>query len=762
MVRHAHDSRSKPEIYLIKTKAKMEQLKEKGEIDIYYLFEEQFLDFWESLKELPPKETVINFDLGFGAKIIHMHLGAATESAMSSIEIIDQVDKEAYYERFLVNVLFRLKDKGLDTKAYDINIKSAYHRWTENKLQLPFPIFESRKKDEQGAGVSVALNKSLHEAYLYVRDGSYYESPDKLKTLFAKAKAYLPKIEAKLPDAIFLQKQFASDLKDDLHSLAALGSGLPRIYLLAMGHLQKEAAAKAESKQEESKKEVAESKPESQKAAGGSNAKTPESKKKVAKKKEGTKNQKFITLDFNENALEATIVAHSEKLTDGSIKVDEKRLIKELDSYGIKFGYDQHLTHILHLISSKQELRGEVVATGKAPAPGHVPHVYPIYLEREEVSEEVESLEAVDIRDSVILDMVDVGDIIGEARYQDGSPGRDVYGNVIHAPVEPGNFKLRIGQNVEVNKDGFYVSQIQGMPQIDEKSISVSPVYIHDGDVNLSSGHLDYDGSIVVKGNVENGGKITATENVKILGSVGLSHIKVGAKLTIQAGVVTTDRGSIHVKGDMEVGFVENSELLVEGNLTVKGSLMNSKVIVASALKLQSKTGVLGGGITIARNRIDAASLGFEQGKKTIVRVGSDWRVERKLAILEGRIVKLEAKHDEESKRFTEVKSKERKKEAIDGVGSTDIKKKMNRINRIKKSLEKKEKALKGQLNWNKDSVIAVRGTLCPNIEVTIGGKKVPVRAAVSGAFITYHIVGEGRINEIKGLRAFEEKYGLR
>src|SRR5690606_10829431 len=72
-----------------------------------------------------------------------------------------------------------------------------------------------------------------------------------------------------------------------------------------------------------------------------------------------------------------------------------------------------------------------------------------------------------------------------------GIPGKTVTGEVIEAPV-PKNRELPGGKNVEKRDDNTLVATIAGQVVVDGNRINVLPVYEVNGDVDLSTGNIEF------------------------------------------------------------------------------------------------------------------------------------------------------------------------------------------------------------------------------------------------------------------------------
>ncbi len=141
---------------------------------------------------------------------------------------------------------------------------------------------------------------------------------------------------------------------------------------------------------------------------------------------------------------------------------------------------------------------------------------------------------------------VEPGDVIAEL--VDGMPGRPgctVTGRAVE-PSPRAKPRLLAGPGARLDGDGRKaIAAIAGRPAVEgggsgETVVRVLPVLVHEGDVNLATGNLDFRGDIVVTGDVTDTMKLAAGGNVRVLGSVSRAEVCAGGRIEVLGGVINS------------------------------------------------------------------------------------------------------------------------------------------------------------------------------------------------------------------------------
>ncbi|MDH4100508.1 MAG: FapA family protein [Nitrospirota bacterium] len=217
-----------------------------------------------------------------------------------------------------------------------------------------------------------------------------------------------------------------------------------------------------------------------------------------------------------------------------------------------------------------------------------------------------------------------------------------------------------MGDNVEQSPDGYQLlASIDGCPQVVGHKISVQPGYTVDGDVDYSTGNIEFMGNITIAGMVKPGFSVKAAGDIVIHNGVEEAIIESGGNVTVNAGVLGRGTCSIKATGSIFCVFAEHATLDAGGDIRVKNFLKSCKVTSheGSVFAEEGKGALMGGTIT-ARKMIRGRILGVELGEKTVFTILGKVEMLRKREQLKKTLKETEAQLDQfygAADRFTQA-----------------------------------------------------------------------------------------------------------
>ena len=204
-----------------------------------------------------------------------------------------------------------------------------------------------------------------------------------------------------------------------------------------------------------------------------------------------------------------------------------------------------------------------------------------------------------------------------------GVSGKTVTGKETPA-LEGKDIELTPNKGVIISPENpfEYIADSDGQVIIKDQKISVLALYEIAGDVNFSTGNIDFIGTVVVKGDVKDGFKIHAGEDIIISGVVEGAELTAGGKITVVGGVSGNDKAKMVCKDDASIKYVRNAIVEVGGNLNIGQAIMHSKVTCDGKVIVAGQRGVIVGGQIIAGQEVSAGIIGSNFATNTEIVVG--------------------------------------------------------------------------------------------------------------------------------------------
>lgn len=215
-----------------------------------------------------------------------------------------------------------------------------------------------------------------------------------------------------------------------------------------------------------------------------------------------------------------------------------------------------------------------------------------------------------------------------------GKGGKTLMGRYLEAKNGK-DIAIQLGANVRFDRDGVTVlSNIDGEVMLVGGRITVEPVKYLDG-VNVKTGDVKFVGTIIIKGSVEDGYKVEAT-NIEVSGIVDRARLEATGNIIVQQGIFGKGEGYIKAGKSLWAKFINDTTVEVEENVVVSDSIVNSNVTAMRNIIVRGKKAQIIGGHLLATEEICARKIGSPGGgTETILEVGTDPRAKKRLLELQ-------------------------------------------------------------------------------------------------------------------------------
>ncbi len=383
--------------------------------------------------------------------------------------------------------------------------------------------------------------------------------------------------------------------------------------------------------------------------------------KKDPKKKDTAEDDGPLSLDampcffISSNKLYAWVIVLPP--VNGGAELSQDMLYKAMADQRIMYGVDLRLAD--HLASDEAKYFNlYLIAKGK-PAfdgtNGNIVDAFPRVLPR---VLEVDEFDRVDYTALNLIRNVKEGEEICRLiKPTEGEPGCTVLGQEI--PARSGkSVPLPKGRNTEISEDGtLLLASISGDVEFTGHSFQVKPVLDIPGNVDFSTGSINFLGDVNIRGDVLSGFTVRAMGTIQVAGVVEAgSTVEAGGDLIVVKGILGDGTTVIRSHRSIFSKYIENSTIYVRENLQTD-CIINSYIYSDGEVLVRSGRGTIIGGRIWAAKKISASAVGARSECRTAVALGGlpctnfeRELVQRELKVLEMELEKLECQLDSTSK----------------------------------------------------------------------------------------------------------------
>jgi len=251
---------------------------------------------------------------------------------------------------------------------------------------------------------------------------------------------------------------------------------------------------------------------------------------------------------------------------------------------------------------------------------------------------------SIDFRERNLITVVQENDILGRlVPPQPGVVGKDVFGNELRPP-SPVNIEVVTDSRIyaEPEDDGViaFFAEIGGgiststkEKKINERlsrriNVGVNPISNIEGDIDYTTGNIEFNGDVVIGGSVQPQFSVRATGSVTIEGYVEAgAYITAGKDIIIKRGVIgaTTE---LVAGEDVMTKYIQEATVRAGGNVRVGSYMFNASVRTGGQVvvtgKGEGKSRALVGGLIWGARGILAKSIGSPYNTGTKLVAGID------------------------------------------------------------------------------------------------------------------------------------------
>lgn len=314
-------------------------------------------------------------------------------------------------------------------------------------------------------------------------------------------------------------------------------------------------------------------------------------------------------------------------------KITHQDIMSTLTSKGIKVGVEKET--IEAIVKEKEYCYPYIVARGIPITPGHDAKITYHFNTNLNLKPKLNVDGTVDFHHLDNIGHIQKGQALATLIPQDlGKPGLTVYGELIKQP-NYNKLSLRYGKNITISEDKCtIISEVDGHAALIDGKVTVSNVY-EVRDVDNSTGNIEFEGNVIVKGNVRSGFEIIARGNIEVEGVVEGAVLIAGGQIILKRGIQGMNKGILKSGSNVITKFIENAHIEAEGFVQTE-SILHSNVMAKGEIIVQGKKGFVTGGIVTSQTGLSAVTVGSPMGAVTKIEVGIEPAIrERKQTLME-------------------------------------------------------------------------------------------------------------------------------
>lgn len=355
-------------------------------------------------------------------------------------------------------------------------------------------------------------------------------------------------------------------------------------------------------------------------------------------------NDALMNIDISGDKMEASISAREPGPGGADISVDD--IIGFAKNNGVYFGFlRDKIEDFEHHPRYGQDI---LIAKGQQPVNGKdAKIIYNFEVDVGKVHLE-EKNGRIDFKElNLIHNVVEGQTLATKTDPEKGKPGKTVMGDVL--PAKDGrDINFDLGNNVTISPDGKkVVATSSGQVLLLNGKITVETIKVINGDVNPRTGNIRFLGTVIVKGNVEDGYAVQAQGNIEVMGNVGKAHIEANGDILIHQGINGAEEGFIKTGRNLWAKFIQNAKVEAKQFVIVSDGVMNSYIDSESKILCQGKRANIVGGHLRAAEEINARNLGSPNGVETILECGYDPSSRERYEELKKKLEDLEEQFEE-------------------------------------------------------------------------------------------------------------------
>jgi len=314
-----------------------------------------------------------------------------------------------------------------------------------------------------------------------------------------------------------------------------------------------------------------------------------------------------------------------------------------------------------------------------------------------------------------------------------GIPSKDIFGKVLEpiAGINTPYSDTLKGVVASEHDPDLLIASETGQPVIVENGITIENT-MSIKKVDLSTGNIIFEGSVIVIGDVASGMTVEADGDITVKGMVENARLDAGGNILIRGAVIGRDgdqksdnnTATLRADGSITAKFTENAHLQSNDNIYIQDWALKSDISAINEIVVgsdnSSKGQIIGGKVT-SGILVKVMNLGSSAGVQTYIEVGNESDLQHEIESLSGQCFKQEQILKEIHKNIAALKNNPTKQ------GQKMLEEARHAHAAVEKSIaamKKEQEVLKTEKNRTKNAKVIIEKNAFAGSTVIVAGKK--------------------------------------
>ena len=303
------------------------------------------------------------------------------------------------------------------------------------------------------------------------------------------------------------------------------------------------------------------------------------------------------------------------------MQVNREMLKASLKNSGVRFGVDETLLANLPNDPNRY-FQLHLIARGESPVHGEDGYVVDLFSRSVKRQPKMNDSGKIDYTELNLIQNVNEGDII--CRIVPPAPGKPGK-SILNQPIPHRDGKPAVapaGRNTKLSDDGScLLAALTGRVEFSGRSFQVKPVLEIKGNVDYSTGNINFVGDVDIQGDICSGFNVKALGNISVSGVVESCKVEAGGDITLQKGVKGDMQAVIQSHRNIYAKYLESCTVYVRESLQ-SDCIINCSVYSDGSVHVDSGRGIIIGGKIRAAKTVVAKIVGSKAEGHTFIGLG--------------------------------------------------------------------------------------------------------------------------------------------